>query len=138
MLSFCVSCRSVDVTGLSGDQSLNVSRMESVCTDVNPEFGQYHGQLLSDSDSDLLSQQKGQYITLLCNNMLQINNYRLAPQHVGLCWWCYIQEYLLNKYCCKNDLVYPGIGLKGSLTPAVEGSKAQVLLISMLTFKGQL
>ena len=42
----------MDVTGLSVSQSVNVNRIESVCTDINPEFGMYHGQLSSDSDSD--------------------------------------------------------------------------------------
>ena len=44
--------RSVDITGVSNCQRLNVSRIESVCTNINPEFGMYHEQLSSDSESD--------------------------------------------------------------------------------------
>ena len=39
----------VDVTMLS---SLNISRVESVCCEINPEFGMYDGDLSSSSGSD--------------------------------------------------------------------------------------
>ena len=67
----------MDVTGLSGYQSLNVSRIESVCTDINPEFGMHDGQLSSDSDSDASesSERSIYYHDHNVYNTLQIYNY---------------------------------------------------------------
>ena len=48
VVCFCF-CSDVDVTMLS---SLNISRVESVCCEINPEFGMYDGDLSSSSGSD--------------------------------------------------------------------------------------
>ena len=44
--------RTVDVADTSICPSLDVSRIESLCTSINPEFGMFPGSLSSESESE--------------------------------------------------------------------------------------